>query len=197
MKIQKTFIGVVLLFVVLALAACVANPVEMLEEEAAEQIAEQIIEQAGGAEDVQIEVDGDDVSYTVDDGEGGEISVEANSGEEIKAIAGMGFDIALPDGLANGVLQRVDDNGKEMMVNATFDLENISGEEFYQTLHNNLLAQGFTYSDMGGNDVEAPDFSDQASIPPLMVYMANGAQFTIMGDGSSVILGLMNTETGE
>lgn len=188
MKIQKTVMGIVLLFVVLALAACGANPVEKLEEEASAQIAEQIIEQAGGAEDVQIEMDGDSVSYSVDDGEGGEISVDANTGEALDAITGMGFDIPLPAGLKNGTLQRVDENGEEVMINAQAELDGITLQQFVDELHATLTAQGFTYMDMTGSGATEPDVAAM----PMVVYTieSDGIQFTIMGDDSGVILGL-------
>lgn len=188
MKDQKLFIGVVLLFAVLALVACGGNPIAQLEEEAAEQIAEQIIEQAGGAEDVQIEVDGDSVSYSVDDGEGGEISVDASTGEDIDAITGMGFNISLPEGLTNGTLQRVEENGEEAMINAQFELDGITFEQFVQQMHETLLAQGFAYFDLTGSGATEPD----PAAMPLITYTIeeNGTQFTIMGDDSGVIIGL-------
>jgi hypothetical protein len=188
MKTQKVIMAVVMLFAVLTLAACVANPVEQLEQEAAEQIAEQIIEQAGGVEDVQIEVDGDSVSYSVDDGEGGEISVDSSSGEDIDAITGMGFNIPLPSGIKNGTLQRVDDNGVETMINAQFELDRVTFVKFVEELHETLTAQGFTYVDLSGTGATEPD----PATLPIITYTieSDGVQFSIMGDDEAVLLGL-------
>lgn len=189
MKIKKVSMAVVLLFAIAALAACGANPVEKLEQEAAEKIAEQIIEQAGGVEDVQIEVDGDSVSYSVDDGEGGEISMDTTTGEDLTAITGLGFDIPLPAGIKNGTLQRVDENGEEMMVNAQAELDGITFAQFVDELHATLTGQGFTYMDMSGSGATEPDVSTM----PFVTYTieSDGIQFTIMGDDSGVIMGLI------
>lgn len=188
MKIQKVIMVVVLLSTMLVVTACGMNPVEKLEQEAAEQIAEQIIEQAGGAEDVQIEVDGDSVSYSVADGEGGEISVDSSTGEDIDAITGMGYDIPLPSGIKNGTLQRIDSDGEEAMVNAQMELDGITFAQFIEELHETLTAQGFTYVDASGSGATEPDVSTM----PFVTYTieSDDVQFTIIGSDETVILGL-------
>lgn len=192
MKIQKIMIVVVLLFTMVALAACGLNPVEKLEQEAAEKIAEQIVKQAAGAEDVQIDVDGDSVSYSVGDGEGGQISVDSSVDEDIDAITGMGYDIPLPAGIKNATLQRIDSNNEEAMINAQFELDGITFAQFVQELHKTLTAQGFNYVDITDSGVTEPDVATM----PFVTYTieTDNVQFTIMGDDSAVILGLTKGE---
>lgn len=185
---KSGFLTIVLMLTLFVLSACGLNPVEKLEEEAAEQIAEKIIEQGGGVEDVQLEVDGDSISYSADDGEGNEVSVAVNANEDIDAIIAFGFNIPLPNGLTNGTIQRMDENGEEFMVNAAFELDGISYEQFVQEIHRTLVAQGFTYMDMMGSDVTEPD---PVSMPMIIyAHEDDGIQFTIMGDDEAAILGL-------
>ena len=189
---MKHKVIILTVFLTFALAACGANPIEQLEEEASEQIAEQILEQAGGLEDVNIEVDGDSVSYSVDDGEGGQYDVSVNEEANVDAITGMGFNIAVPSGLGNGRVQRVDENGAEAMITAEFDMVNTTPEQFLQEMHQALVAEGFTYFDMTGQGLTEPVPSDS----PVIAYQhAQGYQFSIMYDESGVILGLVNTGT--
>lgn len=182
---HKTIILTIL--ILFTLTACGGNPIDKLEEEASEQIAEQMLEQAGMGEDVNIEIDGDSVSYSVDDGEGGQMDVSLNESVDIDAITGMGYNIKLPAGLSNGVLQRVDDNGQEAMINATFDMTGTTPEQFLQEIHQTLLAEGFSYFDLTGAGLTEPDPTGS----PVIAYThSNGHQFSIMYDESGVILGL-------
>ncbi len=182
---QKTIILTIL--ILFTLTACGGNPIDTLEEEASEQIAEQMLEQAGVGEDVNIEIDGDSISYSVDDGQGGQMDVSLNESVDIDAITGMGYNIKLPAGLSNGTLQRVDDNGQEAMINATFDMTGITPEQFLQEIHQTLLAEGFSFFDLTGTGLTEPD---PAGSPIIAYIHPNGHQFSIMYDESGVMLGL-------
>ena len=190
----KTIILVVL--IPLVLAACGVNPVEKLEEEAAEQIAETIIEQASDAANVNIEMDGDEVSYTVEDGEGNEYNVSSEVDANVDAIVGMGFNIPMPDGFTNGTVQHVEENGEEVMVSATFEVAGLSAEEVLQGLHDAATAAGFTYMDMAGNGLTQPDANDPLSSTMVNYTHPDGVQFSIMRGDEDVILGLTKFEDG-
>ncbi len=188
MKQKSIFLIIVL---TLVLSACGLNPVEKLEEKAAEQIAEKIVEQATGAEDVQFDVDGDSASYSVTDEDGNTITVDANQEANLDTFTGMGFNIPLPDGLVNGTVQEVEENGEVMMVSGVFEMENVDIETFYSEIHASLIAAGFTYFDMMGGEGTAPDPTDPNFVPLSSYTHEDGYQFSIMGDESGIILGLV------
>lgn len=177
----------------LTLAAC-SNPVDQLQEAASEQIAETIVEQATGMEDFEVDIDDEgSVSYSIDDGEGGQMDVQVNEAEDVDAITGMGFNIQLPDGLTDGTLQRIDDNGQEAMVTATFTAEGLTRAEVYRAMHTSLTAEGFTYLDTLSTGLSEPDYDN---LPALVAYEhPDGFQFTVMGDESGLIMGLVRMET--
>jgi hypothetical protein len=186
------WIGIVLLALLL-LAAC-SNPIDKLEEAAAEQIAEQIVEQTTGIENIEIDEEGGSVSYSVEDGQGGQIDVAVDEATDMEAITGMGFTIAVPEGLVNGALQRVDNNGEETMVNATFEMGEVTVAELHQVLNESLTEQGFVYLDPTNSGRTAPDTNETALI--VAYQHPEGYQFSIMGDGSGVVLGLVRMEEG-
>ncbi|NKQ36349.1 MAG: hypothetical protein HF973_12120 [Chloroflexi bacterium] len=181
----------VLAILALALSACGLNPVEKLEEKAAEQVAEKIIEQATGADDVEINVGDDSASYSVTDDEGNEISVDVNEVASLDAFTGMGFTIPLPKGLVNGTMQEIEENDRVMMVQGTFDMEGLSVEEFYPAIHESLTAAGFTYRDPLGGDSTAPDPTDPNFISMVTYTHEDGYQFMILGDTSGIVLSMM------
>ena len=175
----------------LTLSACGLNPVEKLEEKAAEQVAEKIIEQATGAEDVQINIGDDSASYSVTDDEGNEISVDINEVANLDAFTGMGFTIPLPDGLVNSRVQEIEENDRVIMVQGTFEMEGLSVEEFYPAIHESLTAVGFTYNDVMGGDSTAPDPTDPNFISMVTYTHEDGYQFMILGDTSGIVLSMM------
>ncbi|HID53233.1 MAG TPA: hypothetical protein EYP41_14520 [Anaerolineae bacterium] len=181
----------VMAILALALSACGLNPVEKLEEKAAEQVAEKIIEQASGAEDVQINVGDDSVSYAVTDDEGNEISVDVNEVANLDAFTGMGFTIPLPNGMVNGTMQEIEENDRVVMVQGVFEMEGLSVEEFYPAIHQSLTAAGFTYRDPLGGDSTAPDPTNPDFIPMVTYTHEDGYQFTIMGDASGIVLSIV------
>ena len=190
---MKRILILTIALLALALSAC-GNPVEQLQEAASEQIAETIVEQVTGAEDIEFDAENGSVSFSVDNGEGGQVDVSVDENSDIEAITGMGFNIAVPDGLVNGTLQRIDNNGEEMMVNATFETEGMTTEELYQAMHESLTAEGFTYFDPTNSGRTEPD---SENIQMIVAYQhPDGYQFTIMGDATGVLFGLVRLEDG-
>ncbi len=178
----------------LLLAAC-SNPVETLQEQAAEQVAETILEEATGIEDLEFDTDGETVSYSVDDGEGNQMDVTVNETADVDAIEGMGFSIAVPDEMVNGTIQRMDENGEEMMVNATFEVVGMTRAELYEAMHASLTAEGFTYLDPSDSGQTQPD---PEGFQMIIAYQhPDGYQFTMMGDETTMIMGLIRTDAGE
>ena len=118
--------------------------------------------------------------------------MEVDSSGNVDAITGMGFDIPLPDGLTNGVVQRLDNNGAESMINATFDIEGLTAEQFVRSMHDTLTSQGFTYLDLMGSGATEPNFTNPEA---LLTYMhPDGYQFSIIGSQESTVMGLTKTE---
>jgi hypothetical protein len=184
------------LLVVLAvsLSACGLNPVDKLEEAAGEQIAEKIVEQATGAENVEFDVNGDSASYSVTDEEGNTISVDAGKSAAPGAFTGMGFTIPLPDGLVNGTMQEIGENGKTVMVQGIYEMDGLDLEQFYAAIHQSLTNNGFTYVDIMGGDSTTPDPTDPNFISMVNYTHEDGYQFSILGDTNNIILNLTAVE---
>ncbi len=183
----------ILAVALMALAAC-SNPMEQIQEAASQEIAEVIVEQATGADNVEFDESDGTLSFSVDDGDGGQVDVAVDESGDVDAITGMGFDIPVPDGLVNGVVQRVDNNGEEMMINTTFEVEGLTTEELYQAMHEPLAAQGFVYFDPTNSGRTQPDTSNGFGI--VAYQHPDGYQFTMMGDESGVLFGLVRIEEG-
>lgn len=210
MKQKWTFVMVIL---ALALAACGLNPVEKLEEKAAEQIAEKVIEQAGGVEDAQINIgDDEELSYTITDEDGTTIEVSANDnsstfvqtdseGNEIRAVgnevenpdalSGLGFDIPLPAGLINGIIQEVQENGETVAVQGIFDMnEDLTAEKLYAALHQSLTNAGFIYTDPVTGEADEPD---PARLTALYTH-DDGYRFMIVGGEGNALMTLSKVQ---
>ena len=187
------FILILALFSLL-LGAC-SNPVEQIEQAASERAAELVTEQLTGIEDIDVNSEDGSFSASYDDGEGGQIDVAVQEGENLEAITGMGFSINLPDGLADGTIQRIDDNGEELMINAVFETVNMSTAELYEGMHASLTAAGFTYFDPSNSGRTQPD---PEVLQMIIAYEhADGYQFTMMGDENGVLMGLTRLESGQ
>ena len=195
MKIQK-FLPLLLL--ALVLSACGLNPMrgvrENLQERAAEAVTETIIEQATGAE-IEIDTDGDSVSYTVEDEDGNEISISNEIETDIQAIEGMGFVIAVPSGLNAGYVQRMEVEGEGEMVTATFDVVDTTAEAFFAELHPELVSAGFTYTDLFDTGQDAPDPSAENFMAFINYEHPDGYTFSVIWGDDAVILGLSNVSS--
>ena len=194
---KQKWVGLVAVFA-MTILACGVNPVakikEKVEEQVVEQVAELVVEQVSGAEDVQIDIDGESASFSIDDGEGGSVSMDMNSDEEIISIAGMGFDIALPDGLVDGRVQRIEEDGVESMVAGTFGVDGTDAEQFFQNMHEALTAAGFVYRDIQDSGATAPDPSIENFLPMAMYEHPDGFSFSATWNEERVVLGLLRNE---
>ncbi|MCA9958463.1 MAG: hypothetical protein KC443_05490, partial [Anaerolineales bacterium] len=151
-------------------------------------------ESVSGAENVEFDADDGSISFSVSDGEGGQVDVSVEENGDIDAITGMGFNIPVPDGLVNGAVQRIDNDGEEMMINATFEANDLTTAEMYQRLHEAVTSQGFVYFDPTNSGRTQPDAE---SLQLIVTYQhPDGYQFTIMGDNTGVLLGLVRMENG-
>ncbi|GAB4280430.1 MAG: hypothetical protein Kow0080_33290 [Candidatus Promineifilaceae bacterium] len=187
MKQKSILVWVVIL--VLLLSAC-GNPMEKVQEAVSEQVAEAIVENVTGAENVDLDANDGSVSVTVKDNEGGEVSSSIEEVGQLDALTGMGFTISLPDGLQSMTVQHVEENGEELMVNADYELGNLTTAQFFQEMHQAMLAQGFTYVDMLSAGRTEPDATD------LMIAYTHpdGYQFLIIGDENGGMLSLIRTD---
>lgn len=183
-----------ILFLSLMFSACSLNPVQQLKEAAAEKVvekaAETIIEQSAGIEDFDINLDDESASFTMTDEEGNEVSISSDVQTDVQAIEGMGFVIAVPNGLTNGYVQRIGENGEDSMVTATFDAGETSAEQFFSQLHEELNAAGFVYLDAFDSGVDHPDPSAENFLPFVSYEHPEGYNFTIIWGEDSAILGL-------
>lgn len=187
---QKGTILVAFFTLTLLLAACGFNPVQQIEEEVSEQVAEELVEQVTSVDNVNIEGNEDDasVSFSVDDGEGGQMDISINEAIDTNTLTGMGFEIALPEGITNGAVQRMDENGEEAAITASYEAPGVSGEDFLRQLDASLKAAGFAYVDAMGAGNSEPDFAGFQQMPFASYEHPNGAQMTIIwGDGGAVL----------
>ena len=186
------------LFLVLPILACGLNPVEQIKdaaaEKAAETITETIIEQASGAENVDISFDDDSASFTVTDEEGNEISMSSEIEADITAIEGMGFVIDVPNGLTNGQLQRMQENGEDSIISATFDAGETTAEQFFKQIHQELTAAGFVYLDAFDTGKTEPDPLAESFLPFVTYEHPDGFSFSIIWGEGTAILGLSKTQ---
>ena len=176
----------------LLLSACGVR--EQLEEQAAEAIAEAIVEQATGAEDVEFDVNGESISYSVEGEDGESIEVNLNAESDVDAIIGMGFDIPLPTGLVEGQIQRIGTDGAETMVVGQFVVQDLTAVQFYEAIHASLAAQGFVYDDPNGEGATQPDTDNPLSLLGATYHHPDGYAFTILWAEEAVILGLSTAE---
>ena len=180
------FIALITLF----LSACGVK--DKIEEAATEQIAETILEQTTGIEDVEINTEDGSFSYTIEDEDGNETSMELNTSEDIDAIVGMGFNIPLPDEFVDGSIQEVKEGDELTMLAAQFSTGELTNAEIYDALHQSLTAAGFVYNDLMGTGATEPD----PSVVPSAAYQhADGFVFTISGGEERIVLGLIRDES--
>ena len=133
----------------------------------------------------------DNTASIVVNGEDGETTnMQVNSESDIRSITGFGFEIALPDGLINGVQQRIDSNGEETMISTQLEVDNLTDKEFFDTMHENLVAQGFVYQDLSGENLEKPDPSKPLSILLTNYKHPDGYLFVILWQQEQVLLSL-------
>ncbi|MCA9918508.1 MAG: hypothetical protein KC445_11180 [Anaerolineales bacterium] len=190
---MKRILMLPLIFLALTLAAC-SNPVEQMQEAVSQEIAEAVVEQATGAENVEFDAEDGEISFSVEGQDGAQVDVSVEENSDIEAITGMGFTIPLPDGLENGAVQRIDNDGEEMMVNATFEAPDLTTAELYQAMHEALTSQGFTYFDPTNSGKTEPDTEQMQMI--VAYQHPDGYQFTMMGDNTGVLFGLVRLESG-
>ena len=187
---MKQKLGIVLVLLALMITACGANPIEQLEDAAAEQIAETIIEQATGIEDIEINTEDGSASYTIEDEDGEELTISTESSEGADELVGMGFSIDLPDGIGNGRVQQIDENGEASIISGVFEVDGVTLEQFYNELHPTLISAGFTYVDMAESGKTEPDTSDPINSMMTSYQHSDGVLFTAMWGDTDVILGL-------
>lgn len=193
---QKLLMLVAFMALLATVTACGMNPVERLEQEASEQIAERILEESMGSENVNIETGEDGiVSFSADDGQGGQINIQAGADVDTSTFSALGFNIALPEGLSNGTTQQVSDGGQETMVTNSYEVTGLTAESFLQALHTSLTEAGFVYLDNMGTSATEPDFAGFAQMPFATYTHPDGYQFTIIWGETTVILGLVKSDS--
>ena len=189
---MKQKLGIVLLLLVLMSTACGGNPVEQLEEAAAEQIAETIVEQATGIDDIEINTEDGSVSYTIEDedGDGESLTISTESSDGLDELVGMGFTIDLPDGVGNGTVNQIDENGEASIISGVFEVDGLTIEQFYNEVHPTLTSAGFTYIDLSESGKTEPDTSDEINSLMTSYEHSDGVALTVLWGEESVIMGL-------
>lgn len=187
---MKQKLSIVLVLLALMITACGANPIEKLEDAAAEQIAETIVEQATGIEDIEINTEDGSASYTIEDEDGEELTISTQSSEGVDELVGMGFNIDLPDGVGNGRVQQIDENGEASIISGVFEVDGVTLEQFYNELHPTLMSAGFTYVDLAESGKTEPDTSDPINSMMTSYQHSDGVLFTVMWGDTDVVLGL-------
>jgi len=192
---MKQKLGIVLVFLLLMVTACGANPVEQLEEAAAEQVVETLIEQTSGIDDIEIDADGGSISY--EDEDGNSTTIDTTVDEDVKAIEGMGFNIPLPDGLVDGYVQQIDENGEAVMITGSFTIVDLTAAQFAESIHTSLTSQGFAYTDTSASGKDRPDPSNELDMMMFGYDHPEGYVFTVLWGEGGAILGLSRTEPAE
>jgi hypothetical protein len=116
---------------------------QQLEDAVAEEASERIAEQVLGVDNLEMNQEGDEVSFTVQ-GDNGEMAF-ASGETSSEFFEGMGFRFALPAGLGRGMLQTVDENGEAMMISASYEVQDATAESFLRAMHQTVTDAGFTY----------------------------------------------------
>jgi len=189
MNLSKKAVVWIVMITFLFLSACGVR--ERLEEEAAQAIAETVIEQATGAEDVNLETGEDgSLSYSVEGVDGETVSVDFNAEADVTAMEGMGYNIPLPEGVMNGVVQRVGTDGEETVVSGQFEVQGITAREFYDSIVPTLIAQGFVYDDPNEQGATQPNPDNPTALLGATFTHPDGTTFSVIWAESVVLLGL-------
>ncbi len=118
------------------------------------------------------------------------MSISGDVKTDVEAIEGMGFVIPVPEGLTNGYVQRIGENGVDSMVTATFDTGELTADQFFDQIHQELDVAGFVYLDAFDSGIEYPDPSADSFLPFVSYEHPDGYSFTIIWGDGSAILGL-------
>ncbi len=189
MNLKRILAGVLIIGL---LAACGVR--ERLQEEAAEAMAEAIMEQATGVDDINIDTDGESISYEVTDENGETVSVDFGAETTDGEFAGLGFSVSLPTGVGSGAVQRLAEGGAESAVTGQFPVTDLTAAEFYTQIEPELTAQGFAYDDPAESGATLPDFEDPYAILGVVFEHPDGINFTVFWGEEMVILGFMQAE---
>ncbi|MEM9776522.1 MAG: hypothetical protein AAF902_18230 [Chloroflexota bacterium] len=193
MKYPKFILLILLAFVLSACGGIRRNLQERAADAVAETITETVLEQATGAE-IEIDTDGESVSYTVEDEDGNQVSISSEVETDIQAIEGMGFTIPVPSGLSSGYVQRMAVEGDGEMITASFEVVDTTAEAFFEELHAELVAAGFVYMDVFDTEKEAPDPTAENFLPFVNYEHPDGYNFSIIWGDDTAVLGLTKME---
>jgi hypothetical protein len=187
---QNVLFTLVLTSLFAILAAC--NPMQQLEDAVAEEASERIAEQVLGVDNLEMNQEGDEVSFTVQ-GDNGEMAF-ASGETSSEFFEGMGFRFALPAGLGRGMLQTVDENGEAMMISASYEVQDATAESFLRAMHQTVTDAGFTYfgAMFGAAEGTEPDYAGFAETAPFVTYThPDGFQMTLIWGESEVLVQLI------
>jgi hypothetical protein len=134
-----------LLIVALVLTAC-GRVADTVTDAVAERAAETLIEQATGVENLEMDQDGDELSFSVETESGERVDFSRSGEGSADVFAAMGFNIPLPAGLAFVSNERTDQDGEERMAMASYELVDISDVALRTAVHDSLLEAGFIYT---------------------------------------------------
>lgn len=177
---RKLFL--VLLIISLALSACAR-----VTDRVMEQATGRIVEQVTGLENVQINQDGEVVSFSAE-ADGVRYDFAGTSDASAEAFTAMGFTIPLPAGLSVVSSSQVDQDGQDMLANTSYDLVDIDEVALRTAVTASLIEAGFLYLAFLSADSE-PDMNS----PMLNFVHPDGYQFMLIVDGGSALLSLTRT----
>jgi hypothetical protein len=183
---QKLFF-MLLLIVALASTAC-GRVADTVTDAVAERAAEVLLEQATGVENLEMNQDGDELSFSVQAESGERVDFSRSSEGSADVFAAMGFNIPLPAGLSFVSNDRTDQDGEERMAMASYELVGISDVALRTAVHNSLIEAGFTYFAFLSAETEA-DMNN-----PMLNYVhTDGYQFMLITEDEAALLSLIKT----
>lgn len=185
---KRSLIFTIVLGLLFLLAAC-SSVAEQVSETVLQEAAERLVEQATGIEITEMDAEEGIVAFSVGTDDGSQIDVAMTETAAIDQFEGMGFTIPLPNGLAGGMVQNIQEDGEDLMVQASYELADISGELFVSELHETLIGLDFSYvAFLSGN--EEPDIA----INPMINYThPDGYQLMLIIDDSATLISLIKT----
>ena len=172
-----------ILVLAIFVAAYGLNPLTELKEAAAEKVLKNLT----GSEHVSYEIGEESITYTAVDEDGNITGGSTTPIEDPKSIEAFGYLIAMPDGLSNGAVHRVENSSpKEVII--TFDVDNTSAEQFFNDLHPELLSHGFVFDDIYQLGIDHPYTSEESFAPFLNYSHPDGQKFSILWQDFIVII---------
>ena len=180
---MKFYQPIFVLTLTIFLAACGLNPAQNFQE----SMAEQIIEDSTGSNDANIDIEEDSISFSMEDEDGNTTGVSTSVEENLEEVEAFGFVIAIPEGLTNGTVQKIN-SGPTNQVIVSLEVEDATAEQFFEQLHTELALHNFTFDDIFNTGVEQPDPSADGFIPNVNYKHPDGHTALVVWANEKVVM---------